>query len=224
MSAGQQTVDRGLDKKDTEVYEVSDGNNMCWEHLYIFAASTALLVMDWNAILNCTNVVTVVSLTLGVAGVIVGVLGWLASVRGLKVSIEAREGEKTAQDAANTARQELLLQRAVEDFRAIVEHAEDLAVAVAARDWRKVKELLPPQKKQLSVANGSFERILKGIDMDKLDVAMRAVKLLAKVVPNEGVEAQAETAQAMLLQCDRITELVDEIYGKLKYLRAEEIQ
>jgi hypothetical protein len=87
-----------------------------------------------------------------------------------------------------------------------------------------VRALLPPLKRRLSEANGSFQRILQGIDMDKLDVAIRAVKALVKFGPTAETEVPAETAQAMILQCDRIAELVDEIYGKLKYLRAEEVQ
>jgi hypothetical protein len=180
--------------------------------------------MDWKTILNCVNVVTIVSVTLGLAGVIVGVLGWLASLRGLRESAEARARERTAQEAASAARQELLLQRAVEDFRIIVENVEDLSRGVGSGDWVKVRELLPPLKRRLSEANGSFQKILKGIDMDKLDVAIRAVKTLVKVLPAPGAEVPAETAQAMILQCDRISELVDEIYGKLKYLRVEEVQ
>jgi len=30
--------------------------------------------------------------------------------------------------------------------------------------------------------------------------------------------------QGVTLQCDQISELVDEIYGKLKYLKVEEVQ
>jgi len=190
---------------------------------YVLDATT-LGGVDWKTILNCVNVVTIVSVTLGFAGVIVGVLGWLASLRGLRESAEARAQEKTAQEAAGAARQELLLQRAAEDFRSIVENVEDLTGAVTLADWTKVRVLLPPLKRRLSEANGSFQRILKGIDMDKLDVAIRAVKTLVKAVPAAGAEVAAETAQAMLLQCDRISELVDEIYGKLKYLRVEEVQ
>jgi hypothetical protein len=33
-----------------------------------------------------------------------------------------------------------------------------------------------------------------------------------------------QTVQGMILQCDRISELVNEIYGKLKYLKVEEVQ
>jgi hypothetical protein len=190
---------------------------------YVLAAAT-LGPVDWKAILNCVNVVTIVSVTLGLAGVIVGVLGWLASLRGLRESAEARARERTAQEAANAARQELLLQRAAEDFRLIVESVEDLSRGVASGDWTKVRALLPPLKRRLSEANGSFQKILKGIDMDKLDVAIRSLKTLVKVVPAQGAEVPAETMQGMILQCDRISELVDEIYGKLKYLRAEEVQ
>jgi len=180
--------------------------------------------VDWKTILNCVNVVTIVSITLGLAGVVVGVLGWLASLRGLRESAEARARERSAQEAASAARQELLLQRAVEDFRIIVENVEELAGRVTSADWTRVRELLPSLKRRLSEANGSFQKILKGIDMDKLDVAIRAVKTLVKVLPAPGAEMPAETAQAMILQCDRISELVDEIYGKLKYLRVEEVQ
>jgi hypothetical protein len=180
--------------------------------------------VDWKTILNCVNVVTIISITLGLAGVIVGVLGWLASLRGLRESAEAKAQERSAQEAASAARQELLLQRAVEDFRVIVENVEELAGRVTSADWTKVRELLPSLKRRLSEANGSFQKILKGIDMDKLDVAIRAVKTLVKVLPAPGAEVPAETAQAMILQCDRISELVDEIYGKLKYLRVEEVQ
>lgn len=190
---------------------------------YVSNAAT-LGSADWKTILNCVNAVTIVSVTLGLAGVIVGGLGWLASLRGLRESAESRAREKTAQEAANAARQELLLQRAVEDFRIIVENVEDLSRVVAAGEWTRVRALLPPLKRRLSEANGSFQRILKGIDMDKLDVAIRAVKTLVKAVPAAGAEVPAETAQAMILQCDRIAELVDEIYGKLKYLKAEEVQ
>ncbi len=193
------------------------------ECLYILGAA-GLSSVDWKTILNCVNAVTIVSVTLGLAGVIVGVLGWLASLRGLRVSAEARAGERTAQEAASAARQELLLQRAVEDFRIIVESIEDLTHCVASGDWTKVRARLPPLKRRLSEANGSFQKILKGIDMDKLDVAIRSVKALVKVVPIQGAEVPAETVQAMIPQCDRIAELVDEIYGKLKYLRVEEVQ
>lgn len=186
--------------------------------------SATLGSADWKAILNCVNVVTIISVALGFAGVIIGVLGWLASLRGLRETVEARARERTAQEAANTARQELLLQRAAEDFRIIVEDVEELANRVAAADWLKVRALLPPLKMRFSEANGSFQKILKGIDMDKLDVAIRSVKTLVKVVPAEGAEVPAETLQAMILQCDRISELVGEIYGKLKYLKAEEVQ
>jgi hypothetical protein len=155
---------------------------------------------------------------------VVGVLGWLASVRGLREAVEARAREITAQEAANAARQELLLQRAAEDFRIIVEDVEDLTRGVALGDWATVRSRLPPLKRRLSEANGSFQKILKGIDMDKLDVAIRSVKTLVKIVPVEGAEVPTETIQGMILQCDRISELVGEIYGKLKYLRAEEVQ
>jgi hypothetical protein len=186
--------------------------------------AATLCSADWNALLSCANVVTLVSVTLGLAGVIVGVLGWLASVRGLRETVEARAGERTAQEAANAARQELLLQRAAEDFRIIVENVEELADRVAAADWLKVRALLPPLKMRFSEANGSFQKILKGIDMDKLDVAIRSVETLVKLAPAEGAEVPAETVQVMILQCDRISELVGEIYGKLKYLKAEEVQ
>jgi hypothetical protein len=83
---------------------------------------------------------------------------------------------------------------------------EELATRVAAADWLKVRALLPPLKMRFSEANGSFEKILTGIDMDKLDVAIRSVKTLVKVVPAEGAEVPAETVQAMILQCDRISE------------------
>ena len=53
---------------------------------------------------------------------------------------------------------------------------------------------------------------------------MRSVKTLVKVVPAHGAEVPAEAVQGMILQCDRISELVGEIYGKLKYLRVEEVQ
>jgi hypothetical protein len=187
-------------------------------------AAAMLGSVDWKAILNCVNVVTIVSVTLGLAGVVVGVLGWLASVRGLREAVEARVREGTAQEAANAARQELLLQRAAEDFRIIVEDVEDLTRGVALGDWATVRSQLPPLKRRLSEANGSFQKILKGIDMDKLDVAIRSVKTLVKVVPAEGAEVPPETVQGMILQCDRISELVAEIYGKLKYLRVEEVQ
>jgi hypothetical protein len=121
----------------------------------VLVAAT-LCSADWKALLNCVNVVTIVSVTLGLAGVIVGVLGWLASLRGLRESAEARARERTAQEAANAARQELLLQRAVEDFRIIVENVEELAGRVASGDWPKVRTLLPPLKRRLSEANGSF--------------------------------------------------------------------
>ncbi len=60
--------------------------------------------------------------------------------------------------------------------------------------------------------------------MDKLDVAIRAVKTLAKSVPADGAPVPNENGQAMNMQCDRIVDLVSEIYGKLKYLKAEEVQ
>jgi hypothetical protein len=183
-----------------------------------------LASVDWKTILDCAKVVTIVSVTLGLAGVIVGVLGWRASIRGLRESAEARAREKTAQDAANAARQELLLQRAAEDFRIIVESVEDLTRSVASADWTKVRALLPPLKRRLSEANGSFRKILRGIDVDNLDVAIRSVKTLLKALPAQGVEVSAEIVQAMILQCDRISERVDEIYGKLKYLTVEELQ
>jgi len=196
---------------------------MHMECLYASNAAT-LGNVDWKTILNCVNLVTIVSVTLGVGGIIVGVLGWRASLRGLRESADARAREKTAQDSANAARQELLLQRAAEDFRIIVENVEELADRVAAADWLKVRALLPPLKMRFSEANGSFQKILKGIDMDKLDVAIRSVKTLAKVIPAGGAEVPIETFQAMILQCDRISELVGEIYGKLKYLKAEEVK
>ncbi len=183
-----------------------------------------LASVDWKTILDCAKVVTIVSVTLGLAGVIVGVLGWRASIRGLRESAEARAREKTAQDAANAARQELLLQRAAEDFCIIVESVEDLTRSVASADWTKVRALLPPLKRRLSEANGSFRKILRGIDVDNLDVAIRSVKTLLKALPAQGVEVSAEIVQAMILQCDRISERVDEIYGKLKYLTVEELQ
>jgi hypothetical protein len=193
------------------------------EGVYIF--STAMLgTVDWKTILDCVNVVTIVSVALGLAGVIVGVLGWLASIRGLRESAEARAREGTAQEAAIAARQELLIQRATEDFRIIVEDVEKLAGTVATADWARVRDLLPPLKRRLSEANGSFQRILKGIDMDKLDVAIRSLKTLVRVVPAPGAEGPPEAVRDMILQCDRISELVDEIYGKLKYLRIEEVQ
>jgi predicted house-cleaning NTP pyrophosphatase (Maf/HAM1 superfamily) len=105
-----------------------------------------------------------------------------------------------------------------------VENVEDLTGAVTSADWTKVRALLPPLKRRLSEADGSFQRILKDIDMDNLDVAIRSAKTLVKAVAAGGAEVSAETAQAMILQCDRIAERVDEIYGKLKYLRAEEVQ
>jgi|ERR1700683_1061298 hypothetical protein len=196
---------------------------MHMECLYVSNGAT-LGGVDWKTILNCVNLVTIVSVTLGLAGFAVGVLGWHASVRGLRESIEARAREKTAQDAANAARQELLLQRAAEDFRIIVENMEELAKRVAAADWLKVRALLPPLKLRFSEANGSFQKILKGIDMDKLDVAIRSLKILVKLLPAEGAETPSENHQAMVLQCDRISELVGEIYGKLKYLKVEEVQ
>jgi hypothetical protein len=196
---------------------------MYLECSYVLAAATFGGV-DWKAVLNCVNIVTIVSVTLGLAGVMVGVLGWLASLRGLRESAEARAREKTAQEAANAARQELLLQRAAEDFRIIVENVEDLSRGVASTDWTKVRALLLPLKRRLSEANGSFQKILKGIDMDKLDVAISSVRTLVKVAPVEGAEVSAKTVQSVTLQCDQISELVDEIYGKLKYLRIEEVQ
>jgi hypothetical protein len=194
---------------------------MCLQCSYAWAA---VFSGDWKTILDCTNVVTIISITLGLAGVIVGILGWLASLRSLRESAEARAREKTAQEAASAARQELLLQRAAEDFRIIVEDVEDLTRGIASADWTKARMLLPPLKRRLSEANGSFQRILKGIDMDKLDVAIRAVKTLVRAVPPAEANVQAETVQALLRECDRIAERVDEIYGKLKYLRPEEIQ
>jgi hypothetical protein len=182
-------------------------------------------IMDWKTILSCVNLVTVISLTLGIAGIVVGILGWLASRRGLRESIEARARERTAQQAASAARQDLLLQRATEDFRAIVEKAEQLTGAVTSMDWESVKDLLLPLKRQLSEANGSFQKLLKGIDMDKLDVAIRAAKILVKAVQEVPAgEVAAETVQAMIAECDRIADLVDEIYGRLKYLKVEEVQ
>ena len=196
---------------------------MHMECLYASNAAT-LGNVDWKTILNCVNLVTIVSVTLGVGGIIVGVLGWRASLRGLRESADARAREKTAQDSANAARQELLLQRAAEDFRIIVESVEDLTRSVASADWTKVRALLPPLKRRLSEANGSFRKILRGIDVDNLDVAIRSVKTLLKALPAQGVEVSAEIVQAMILQCDRISERVDEIYGKLKYLTVEELQ
>jgi hypothetical protein len=182
--------------------------------------------MDWKSILSCVNVVTVIGLTLGIAGVLVGVLGWLASVRGVRLSVEASAREKTAQQAATAARQELLLQRAAEDFRAIVEDVEHLTGAVTSTDWANAKQLLLPLKRKLSEANGSFQKLLKGIDMDKLDVAIRAVKILVTTVQNlpAGQAVAAESVSAMIAECDRIADLVDEIYGRLKYLKVEEVQ
>jgi hypothetical protein len=194
---------------------------MCLQCSYAWGA---VFSGDWKTILDCTNVVTIISITLGLAGVIVGILGWRASLRSLRESAEARAREKTAQEAASAARQELLLQRAAEDFRIIVEDVEDLTRGIASADWTKARMLLPPLKRRLSEANGSFQRILKGIDMDKLDVAIRAVKTLVRAVPPAEANVQAETVQALLRECDRIAERVDEIYGKLKYLRPEEIQ
>ena len=169
---------------------------------------------------------TIIGITLGIVGVIVGILGWLASRRGLRESVEARAQAKTAQQAAS-ARQELLLQRATEDFHAIVEKAEQLSTAVTSTNWNSAKELLLPLKRQLSEANGSFQKLLEGIDMDKLDVAIRAVKILVRAIHDVSVPGEAvavETVQSMIAQCDRIADLVDEIYGRLKYLRVEEIQ
>jgi hypothetical protein len=60
--------------------------------------------------------------------------------------------------------------------------------------------------------------------MDKLDVAIRSVKTLVKVLPAQDGEVPPQTVQGMILQCDRISELVNEIYGKLKYLKVEEVQ
>jgi hypothetical protein len=180
---------------------------------------------DWN----CVNVVTVASIALGVAGLVVGFLGWLASLRGLRMSIEAGARERTAQQAASAARQELLLQRATEDFRAIVENVEGLTRAVTLSEWKDVQRLLLPLKRQLSEANGSFQKILKGIDMDKLDVAILAVKGLVKASQEFPIHAgaaavPAATVEAMIAECDRIGELVNGIYGRLKYLKVEEVQ
>jgi hypothetical protein len=55
---------------------------------------------------------------------------------------------------------ELLLQRAAEDFRVIVESVEGLVGKVAASDWAAVRVLLPPLKRRLSEANGSFQKFL----------------------------------------------------------------
>jgi hypothetical protein len=182
---------------------------------------------NWKTILSCVNVVTIISLTLGIAGVIVGILGWFASRRGLKESADSRARETSAQQAASDARQELLLQRATEDFRAIVEKAEQLTGAVTSTDWKIAKEVLLPLKRQLSEANGSFQKLLKGIDMDKLDVAIGAAKILVKAVQeipaNQAAVAPA-TVQVMIAQCDRIADLVDEIYGRLKYLKVGDVQ
>jgi hypothetical protein len=181
---------------------------------------------DWN----CVNIVTVASITLGIAGFVIGVLGYRASARGVRLSIEAGAREKTAQQAATAARQELLLQRAAEDFRAIGENVQNLTRAVTLSEWTNVQAVLVPLKKQLSEANGSFQKLLQGIDMDKLDGAILAVKRLVKAAQEfatrEGAAAAvpAETVQAMIAECDRIGGLVGEIYGRLKYLRVEEVQ
>jgi hypothetical protein len=180
---------------------------------------------DWN----CVNVVTVVSLTLGIAGVVVGVLGWLAGRRGVRLSIEAGAREKTAQQAATVARQQLLLQRAAEDFRAIGENVDRLTRAVTLSEWKDVQAVLLPLKRQLAEANGSFQQILKGIDMDKLDGAIVSVKRLVKATqefPTRGGAAAVppETVQGMIAECDRIGDVVNGIYGRLKYLKVEEVQ
>ena len=148
-----------LDKASVEVCLLSDGHNMYSECSYILAGATPDRA-GWRTIINCLNVVTIVSVTLGLAGVIVGVLGWLASLRGLRESAEARAQERTAQEAASAARQELLLQRAAEDFRIIVENVEELAGRVASADWMSARALLAPLKRRLSEANGSFQKIL----------------------------------------------------------------
>jgi glycine cleavage system H lipoate-binding protein len=182
---------------------------------------------DWN----CVNIVTVASITLGIAGFVIGVLGYRASARGVRLSIEAGAREKTAQQAASAARQDLLFQRAAEDFRAIGENVERLTRAVTMSSWKEVQDVLVPLKRQLAEANGSFQNILKGIDMDKLDGAILAVKRLVKAAQEfptgeraAAAAVPAETVQAMIVECGRIGGLVGEIYGKLKYLKVEDVQ
>jgi hypothetical protein len=190
-------------------------------------ALAAIVVVDWRTLLNCVNLVTLVGLTLGAVGAIVGILGWFASVRGLREAALAKEREKTAQQAAREARQDLLHQRAAEDFRAIAEKVQQLFGAVTSKKWKIVGDLLLPVKRQLSEANGSFRDILKGIEMDKLDVAISAVKSLITAVQeleSESTVVTAETVPTMTAQCDVVADLINEIYGKLKYLKVEEVQ
>jgi hypothetical protein len=97
---------------------------------HILAGTIVAIGVDWTKILNCVNVVTVISLTLAVVGVVVGVLGWLESQRGVRLSVEAGARERTAQQAASAARQELLVQRAAEDFRLIAEAVAHLSAAI----------------------------------------------------------------------------------------------
>lgn len=189
--------------------------------------STYAAAIDWKALLDCVNLVTIISFTLGLVGVFVGILGYVASRRSLRESAEAKAQTQTAQQAAAAARQKLLLQRAAEDFRAIVDHVQNLTASVTSSEWDSAKKLLIPVKRQLSEADGSFQQLLKGIDMDRLDVAIRAVKLLMKAV-QETAAAQAvvpaDTVQAMIAECDRIGDLVGQIYGRLKYLEVEDIR
>ena len=85
------------------------------------------------------------------------------------------------------------------------------------------RNILSELRGRIAEANGSFRPILKGIDMDLLDVAKRRVEELQEQLLPSGLYSDEQTPK-MFLHSQQVLELIRELRGKLKYLQVEELR
>ncbi len=128
---------------------------------------------------------------------------------------------KRAREISKSSRQNVLAQVAASEFGECRQQAEMLSLHVGNKNWPISEHISSTLSIKLGLAK-AFEKELRGIDRDALDVSVRTASQLREYLSTTD-DPEPDKIQKGQEQCRYLSHLLNGIHGSLRLKMPEEL-
>jgi len=133
-------------------------------------------------------------------GFLLNAIGLLVGIAGIGLAVRSNQKLQSARAAKKATQNKLFCHIAAEQFNEISRTAVDIELSVRSNNREPVPRLATELQLSLGNALGSWTQLLRGPEIDKIEVTTKNVIHILELLPLGGYEAQ--------LQEDRLQEII----------------